>query len=170
MKQLIEEMIGTYLGEDYDDLSESILDELSEETIEAIEEAILMELSPALLDRYRDKAEKSKDKLTKQIIKGREGERKASLQGNEKKAEKEFFKTRVASAKSDKRIQGYKRAAQGQYPTDGGSKFAAKKNPKVAARIGAYSDKARADYNNLSADEFKAKYHRTKSEWERQNK
>jgi hypothetical protein len=58
MKQLIEQMIGNYLHESYeDDLVESIFEEVSEETWEAIEEAILNELSPSLLNRYAKAAE-----------------------------------------------------------------------------------------------------------------
>ena len=57
LKQLIENMIGEYLSESYeDDLVESIFEEVSSDTWEAIEEAILSELSPALLKRYKDKA------------------------------------------------------------------------------------------------------------------
>jgi len=57
LRTLIEEMIGNYLEESYeDDLVESIFNEVSEETWEAIEEAILNELSPTLLARYRNKA------------------------------------------------------------------------------------------------------------------
>ena len=57
MKQLIEQMVGNYLSESYeDDIVESIFEEVSEETWEAIEEAILNELSPELMARYRKKA------------------------------------------------------------------------------------------------------------------
>lgn len=50
-------MIGDYLEESYeDDLVESIFEEVSEETWEAIEEAILNELSPKTLASYVKKA------------------------------------------------------------------------------------------------------------------
>ena len=63
LKQLIENMIGDYLNESYeDDLVESVFEEVSEETWEAIEEAILNELSPALLKRYAAAADKSVEK------------------------------------------------------------------------------------------------------------
>jgi len=54
MKQLIESMITGYLEESYEDdnIVESIFEEVSEETWEAIEEAILNELSPKTLARY----------------------------------------------------------------------------------------------------------------------
>jgi hypothetical protein len=58
-KQLIENMIGDYLNESYEgDLVESVFEEVSEETWEAIEEAILNELSPKTLASY---VKKSKD-------------------------------------------------------------------------------------------------------------
>jgi hypothetical protein len=53
MKQLVEQMIGEYLNESYEnDLVESIFEEVSEETWEAIEEAILNELSEQTRDLY----------------------------------------------------------------------------------------------------------------------
>jgi hypothetical protein len=60
LKSLISEMIESYLEESYeDDLVESIFDEVSDETWEAIEEAILNELSPQTLSSYKKKAWKS---------------------------------------------------------------------------------------------------------------
>jgi hypothetical protein len=59
LKQLIESMIGDYLNESYeDDLVESIFEEVSEETWDAIQEAILNELSPELLQRYKSIAKR----------------------------------------------------------------------------------------------------------------
>ena len=59
LKSLIESMIVNHLEESYeDDLVESIFDEVSEETWEAIEEAILNELSPKTLASYTKKASK----------------------------------------------------------------------------------------------------------------
>lgn len=50
-------MVEDYLNEGYEDnLTDAIFEEVSEETWDAIEEAILSELSPATLDRYKDKA------------------------------------------------------------------------------------------------------------------
>lgn len=57
LKTLISEMMESYLEESYDaDLVESIFKEVSSETWEAIEEAILNELSPELVHRYAKKA------------------------------------------------------------------------------------------------------------------
>jgi hypothetical protein len=60
LKQLIENMIGDYLEESHDgyDLAEEVFDEISEETWEAIHEAILNELSPELLQRYKSVAKR----------------------------------------------------------------------------------------------------------------
>lgn len=53
LRTLISEMIENYLEESYEDnLVESIFEEVSEETWEAIEEAILNELSPKTYDLY----------------------------------------------------------------------------------------------------------------------
>jgi hypothetical protein len=59
IRELISEMIESYLEESYDgeDLLESIFEEVSDETWEAIEEAILNELSPKTLQSYLKKAE-----------------------------------------------------------------------------------------------------------------
>lgn len=57
LRTLISEMVETYLEESYEDnVIESIFEEVSDETWEAIEEAILSELSPATLDSYKNKA------------------------------------------------------------------------------------------------------------------
>jgi hypothetical protein len=59
LKQLIENMIGNYLNESNDyDLAEEIFEEVSPETWEAIQEAILNELSPELLQRYKSVAKR----------------------------------------------------------------------------------------------------------------
>lgn len=68
LKDIIESMIIGYLNESEEDgLMESIFQEVSEETWEAIEEAILLELSPETLASYKKKAwnQRSKD-ITKQ--------------------------------------------------------------------------------------------------------
>lgn len=68
LRTLISEMVESYLEESYgDDLIESIFDEVSEETWEAIEEAILNELSPGLLDRYRKAAWKDAGKHYRKV-------------------------------------------------------------------------------------------------------
>ena len=57
LRTLISEMVETYLEESYDDdLVESIFEEVSSETWEAIEEAILNELSPRTLSSYIKKS------------------------------------------------------------------------------------------------------------------
>lgn len=57
MKKLVENMISDYLEESYeDDIVESIFEEVSDETWEDIEEAILSELSPGTLKKYIGKA------------------------------------------------------------------------------------------------------------------
>jgi hypothetical protein len=62
LKSLISEMVESYLEESYeDDLIESIFEEVSDETWEAIEEAILNELSPKTLASYTKKAARSAD-------------------------------------------------------------------------------------------------------------
>lgn len=64
LKNIVESMILGYLNESIeDDLLESIFQEVSEETWEAIEEAILLELSPETLASYKKKAwnQRSKD-------------------------------------------------------------------------------------------------------------
>jgi hypothetical protein len=67
LRSLVESMIGNYLEESYeDDLMESIFEEVSAETWEAIEEAILNELSPKTLTSYMKKSDKSLDKLSSQ--------------------------------------------------------------------------------------------------------
>jgi len=67
LKSLIESMIVNHLEESYeDDLMESIFEEVSSETWEAIEEAILNELSPKTLASYMKKSDKSLDKLGSQ--------------------------------------------------------------------------------------------------------
>jgi hypothetical protein len=70
LRTLISEMVETYLEESYeDDLVESIFEEVSNETWEAIEEAILNELSPKTLASYTKKATKSLDKAKSTIKK-----------------------------------------------------------------------------------------------------
>jgi len=57
LRSLIESTISGYLNESHeDDLIESIFEEVSEETWEAIEEAILSELSPGTYKNYMNKA------------------------------------------------------------------------------------------------------------------
>ena len=57
LKSIIESMIVGYLSESVeDDLLETVFQEVSEETWEAIEEAILLELSPETLKSYKKKA------------------------------------------------------------------------------------------------------------------
>jgi hypothetical protein len=59
-------MVESYLEESYeDDLVESIFEEVSEETWEAIQEAILNELSPDTLKRYINKSTRDQDKRTR---------------------------------------------------------------------------------------------------------
>lgn len=68
LKDIIESMIIGYLSESTEDnLLEDIFSEVSEETWEAIEEAILLELSPETLAYYKKKAwnQRAKD-LSKQ--------------------------------------------------------------------------------------------------------
>jgi hypothetical protein len=56
-------MVGDYLNESHeDDLVRSIFEEVSEETWDAIQEAILSELSPAVLNRYVNKSIRNQDK------------------------------------------------------------------------------------------------------------
>ncbi len=67
LKSLISEMVESYLEESYeDDIIESIFEEVSDETWEAIEEAILNELSPKTLQSYMKKSDKSLNKLASQ--------------------------------------------------------------------------------------------------------
>lgn len=64
LKQLIENMIYDYLE---DDLVESVFEEVSPQTWEAIEEAILNELSPELLKRYINKSIRDQDKRNRLV-------------------------------------------------------------------------------------------------------
>jgi hypothetical protein len=89
LKSLIESMIVNHLEESYeDDLVESIFDEISEETWEAIEEAILNELSPQTLSSYKKKAWKSAGQSYRKVdtAKSKEAEDRAYAQGDKRMA------------------------------------------------------------------------------------
>jgi hypothetical protein len=139
MKQLIEQMVGNYLNESYeDDLVESIFEEVSEETWEAIEEAILNELSPELLQRYGDKAQARANKLSN---------------SKTKKSKKEF----------EKRDDGWRmahRKTSGRAPGAPGS-------AKVKAPGSNWELNARRDMNSLSADEFQKRHKMTKADFDK---
>lgn len=63
LRTIIFEMVGDYLNESHEDyLVKSIFEEVSSETWEAIQEAILNELSPKTLEKYRKKAGKQAEK------------------------------------------------------------------------------------------------------------
>jgi len=63
LRSIISEMVGDYLNESHeDDLVKSIFEEVSSETWDAIQEAILSELSPAVLNRYVNKSIKNQEK------------------------------------------------------------------------------------------------------------
>ena len=94
LKSLISEMVESYLEESYeDDLIESIFEEVSDETWEAIEEAILNELSPQTLSSYkkkantalkrsttsRDKAQSDAERASGQISKGYAGDHRINI-------------------------------------------------------------------------------------------
>jgi hypothetical protein len=107
LKSLIESMIGNYLEESYgDDLVESIFEEVSDETWEAIEEAILNELSPDTLKSYWEKAHGHAKKLTRSMASAHDREYSAELRGKPKTAEKIFQKAGEDGAKRTKRFAG----------------------------------------------------------------
>jgi hypothetical protein len=108
LKALISEMVGDYLNESYeDDLVESIFEEVSDETWEAIEEAILNELSPKTLASYVKKASQSAARNAE--TSGKHWEK--STNASDIDAADRYFVSSVAKgAKSNKRLKGISRA------------------------------------------------------------
>jgi len=153
LKQLIENMIGEYLNESYEnDLVESIFEEVSEETWEAIEEAILNELSPKTLASYAKKASKSADRLSKS----------ADKYGD--KASMAHFDSMAGSGR-----KALDRATKYSDRADADSKKAANRTQGIT-RASSAIERQKKDHNELSADDFEKKYRITKSEWMRKNK
>jgi hypothetical protein len=114
LKQLIEQMIGDYLNESYeDDLVESIFEEVSEETWEAIEEAILNELSPKTLASYVKKASKdAASKSGKSEYEAGRAHDKIYHQKQPDHSSANFWANRSqkTSEKADKRLKGITKA------------------------------------------------------------
>ena len=107
LKSLISEMVESYLEESYEgDLIESIFEEVSDETWEAIEEAILNELSPKTLQSYVKKANKSADKSFSNAIKQQNLARKGAAGADEKRAQysKDFDKRATGLDRANKRL------------------------------------------------------------------
>jgi hypothetical protein len=154
LKQLIENMIGEYLNESYeDDLVESVFEEVSEETWEAIEEAILNELSPELRDRYAAAASKS-------LKKASDARSRSAPGGNAyKKHDDTMKKRRKGSA-----ALGVRRDAES------GAEFQYMDPKDQKNRTDRISKRVQSDLKNLSADEFNRRYRMSKAEWERKNK
>ena len=125
LKALISEMVGDYLNESYeDDLVESIFEEVSDETWEAIEEAILNELSPKTLTSYRKKAKNQAEKAwntmkTQQRVSAKAGSSamkqrpgSAAYDEYDKKSDEAWKKARAAEKIHDKRGDGYNLAGK----------------------------------------------------------
>ncbi len=106
-RTLISEMVGDYLNESYeDDLMESIFEEVSDETWEAIEEAILNELSPKTLSSYVKKANRSANKSFSNAIKQQSRANKGAAGADEKRAQysKDFDKRATGIDRANKRL------------------------------------------------------------------
>ena len=162
MKQLIESMITGYLEESYEDdnIVESIFEEVSEETWEAIEEAILNELSPETMARYADAA------TDDYMRKSRYDSRKKGIDTALKKI----------GAGSGTRKQVQKRLERGRKSYDSEMHSARHRNPdrlqspegrRARGSVISSIDLAagRRDMKDLSPEEFKKKYRKTKADW-----
>jgi hypothetical protein len=137
MKQLIESMITGYLEESYeDDLVEPIFEEVSEETWDTIEEAILNELSPELLQCYGDKAQDRANKLSG-----------AKTKKKQREFKKRDARWRMAHRKTNARAPGY----------PGGA--------KVKASGSNWEKNARRDLEVVDADKFQKIHEMTKAEF-----
>jgi hypothetical protein len=196
MKQLIEGMIGNYLNESVeDDLIESIFEEVSGETWEAIEEAILNELSPETLASYTKKASKWKADKDHEVIS------KPTKQAWHSNSERRQVKNRrhgmeTAMKKlgaTHKDMKTHKdldskvtHAARGTGTLNRSRRMARKYGDEYNAR----ASQARKDFDDhvdtmkqskttkdknrdakeLSAADFERKHHMSKSEWKQKSK
>ena len=93
LKQLISEMVGSYLEESHNDnLIETIFEEVSEETWEAIEEAILSEISYKTLASYARKTNMLSPSKRKEQMKKLSPEKQARRERGAKLADKNALK------------------------------------------------------------------------------
>jgi hypothetical protein len=120
LRSLISEMVGDYLNESHeDDLIESIFEEVSEETWEAIEEAILNELSPNTLQSYVKKAaadEKRLDRTGEKHDDAASRLRKKAVRKYKQmdaKSDSDYEKSRAHSRAADKAFVKSRKRGQG---------------------------------------------------------
>ena len=158
MKQLIETMIHGYLEESYeDDLIESIFEEVSAETWEAIEEAILNELSPELMARYAQDA--SGDYMRRYAPDSRKGGIDTALKKiGAGKGTRDQVQKRLQRAKDNFRKSADSSDAKGELNKKGQRALG---SVRTSIELAA----GKRDMKDLSPEEFKKKYRKTKSDW-----
>jgi hypothetical protein len=153
MKQLIENMIGDYLNESYeDDLVESIFEEVSDETWEAIQEAILNELSPDTLKRYINKSTRDQDKR-KQLARA---------------ADNRIADRKVHNPFSTKDKE--KRDKTDQQSSDRNWRKAYNREVGQERAVNSMEKSAKKDLVDLSPEDFSKKYKMNKTAWRNRNK
>lgn len=184
LKQLIENMIGDYLNESYDgyDLAEEVFDEVSEETWEAIHEAILNELSPELKARYAkaaagdaamrafdvgDKGRLDKDDERKLQNRGKGIDTALKKLGASKKDRKATMDVHTsaldhAADAAQQYNRGNYELAKRRSTQAGNRSDAVKHNVDVVMK--------NKDARELSGADFQKKYRMTKAEWKRKSK
>lgn len=127
---------------------------------EDLDEAILNELSPGLLAKYKKKAEKSAfsnfDKAGVALAKAQDAEEMASHSDTESGYD-------YHQGRAEKHMDNFQKFDRIHNKRAIGSALAGKK-------LSAGQQAAKEDLKNLSANEFQKKYRMTKAEWERKNK